>query len=119
MRPFCSIAGVCLLAALSLAAQPSPSPAASRVLELDGTNSFVELPADAFTNLDEVTVEGWVKWESFGSMSRFFDFTLAGYEFNVMNRATDPALFVETLRGNDRAAMLVPGVLSLGRWTHI
>ncbi|PYI80883.1 MAG: hypothetical protein DME26_20780, partial [Verrucomicrobia bacterium] len=90
-----------------------------RVLELDGTNSFVELPAGAFTNLDEVTVEGWVKWESFGSMSRFFDFTLAGYELNVMNRATDPALFVETLHGNDRAAMLVTEVLSLGRWTHI
>src|SRR5207248_8623915 len=60
--------------------------AQNRVLELDGTNSFVELPANAFTNLDEVTVEGWVKWESFGSMSRFFDFSLAGYSLSAMNR---------------------------------
>src|SRR6476660_1669308 len=47
--------------------------AQNRVLQLDGTNSFVELPAGAFTNLDEVTVEGWVKWEGFENMSRFFD----------------------------------------------
>src|SRR5206468_12728841 len=110
MRPFCSIAGVCLLAALSLAAQPSPSPAANRVLELDGTNSFVELPADSFSNLTEVTVEGWVKWESFGSMSRFFDFTLAGYSLNVQNRGTTSTLHVEAFRGDDRIALDVPGI---------
>src|SRR5437016_14199802 len=111
------IAAVCLLAAFSLGAQPSPSPATNRVLELDGTNSFVELPANAFTNLDEVTVEGWVKWESFGSMSRFFDFTLAGYELNVMNRNTNSTLHVETIRGGNLTTAAVPEMLSLGRWT--
>ena len=91
----------------------------SKVLELDGTNSFVELPADAFTNLDEATVEGWVKWESFGSMSRFFDLTLAGHSFSIMNRSTDPMLHVESFRGDELTFMQVPGILSLGRWTHI
>jgi signal transduction histidine kinase/CheY-like chemotaxis protein/ligand-binding sensor domain-containing protein/protocatechuate 3,4-dioxygenase beta subunit len=100
----------------ALRAQPS---ATNRVLELDGTNSFVELPAGAFTNLDEVTVEGWVKWESFGSMSRFFDFTLGRYSLNAMNRGTNANLFVESFQGDERAAIEVPAILSPGRWTHV
>jgi PAS domain S-box-containing protein len=91
----------------------------SKVLELDGKDSFVELPAGAFTNLDEVTVEGWIKWESFGSMSRFFDLTLEGYTLNVMNRGTESILFSEVFRGDERTPLQVPGFLSLGRWTHI
>jgi ligand-binding sensor domain-containing protein/signal transduction histidine kinase len=91
----------------------------SNVLQLDGRDSFVELPANAFTNLDEVTVEGWVKWESFGSMSRFFDFTLAGYALNVQNRNTNSTLHVESFRGDDLTTVQIPDMLSLGRWTHI
>jgi hypothetical protein len=91
----------------------------SKVLDLDGDGSFVEFPAGAFTNLDEMTVEGWVKWESFPYMSRFFDFTLAGYTLNVHNQASTSTLFVETFRGDDGTPMQVTGILSLGRWTHI
>ena len=91
----------------------------SKVLELDGKHSYVEFPAGAFTNLDEVTVEGWIKWESFENMSRFFDVTLAGYSLDVMNRETDSNLVSEMYRGDNRTPMSVPGILSLGRWTHI
>jgi hypothetical protein len=45
-----------------LLAQPSPLPAQpaspNRVLELDGTNSFVQLPANIFDSLTQATVEG-------------------------------------------------------------
>src|SRR5215203_4417357 len=34
----------------------------NRALKLDGTNSYVELPPDIFTNLTEATVEAWVRW---------------------------------------------------------
>src|SRR6185369_11059612 len=114
------ICSLCIAAFLSpLSGRSAETASPNRVLELDGANSFVELPAGAFTNLDEVTVEGWVKWESFGSMSRFFDFTLAGYSLNVMNRQTNPTLFAETFRGDERTALEVQGILSLGRWTHV
>src|SRR5205085_2501784 len=115
----CSIAMGCLLAALSVCAQPSPSPAANHVLELDGTNSFIELPGGSLTNLTEVTVEGWVKWQGFGSMSRFFDFTLAGYSLNAQNRGTNSTLHVEAFRGDNYTTLTVPGILSLGSWTHV
>ena len=64
-------------------------------------------------------MEGWVKWDSFGSMSRFFDFTLAGYSLDVMNRETNANLFAESFRGDDRTALEVAGILTLGRWTHV
>lgn len=90
-----------------------------RVLELDGSASFVELPPAAFTNLTEVTVEGWVKWQSFENFSRFFDFTLAGQSLNVHNRVTSPSLWFQTFRGTEVRDVIVPELLKLGQWTHI
>ena len=55
-----SVFGFCLLLLLSpLHAQPA-SP--NYVLSLGGTNGFLELPSGAFNDLEEVTIEGWVKW---------------------------------------------------------
>src|ERR1700752_3960960 len=67
-------------------AQPtSNSPLSNHVLELDGKNSYVELPAGAFTNYSVVTVEGWVKWMQFRNYSRFFDFAVGGWQCQVIN----------------------------------
>ena len=52
-------------------------------------------------------------------MSRFFDFTLAGFEFNVMNRNTNPDLFLEMFRHNEHTSLRVPAMLSAGGWTHV
>src|SRR5215472_13811633 len=54
-----------------LRSQPSPG---WHVLDLAGTNSYVEFPGQAFTNLTAATIEGWVKWRRFDYFSRFFDF---------------------------------------------
>jgi hypothetical protein len=51
-----------------------PLPATIRVLELDGTNSYVRLPDNTFTNLTEGTVEAWVKWANAADYQRFFNF---------------------------------------------
>src|SRR5262249_32009253 len=92
---------------------------ATSVLELSGTNSYVELPADAFTNLDEVTVEGWVKWESFERMSRFFDFAFKGFSLSAMNRFTNSTLRIESFRGDSVTLIELPEMLPLNQWTHI
>ena len=89
------------------------------VLELDGANSFVELPAASFTNLAGATIEGWVKWESFGNCARFFDFWLGDRWLDVQNRFTRPDLWVEQTIGDSVAHTDVPGVLASGRWIHI
>ena len=54
-----------------LHAQPA---APNYVLSLGGTNGFLELPSGAFNDLEEVTIEGWVKWMDDLDNRRFFDF---------------------------------------------
>src|SRR5262249_49028809 len=63
-----------------------------KVLELDGTNSFVELPANIFTNLADATVEGWVSWKSLRQYSRFFDFGSIWAAMDVSNDGTSDSL---------------------------
>ena len=69
--PFCILAAL-LANVKSLEAQATTP--VNRVLELEGTNSYVELPSNIFNDLTEATVEGWVKWKTPGRWTRFFDF---------------------------------------------
>ena len=48
--------------------------AQNHVLELDGEGNYLQLPSNVFDQLDQATVEGWVKWEKFSRNSRFFYF---------------------------------------------
>jgi PAS domain S-box-containing protein len=89
------------------------------VLELDGTNSFVELPVGAFTNLAKVTVEGWVKWNSFRHMSRFADLALLNYMFNIQNRERTNILRAETLVGSEVRYVTANDALRAGDWMHV
>ena len=98
----------------------------NRVLDLHGTNSYVELPPDIFNALAEATVEGWVKWDALGNWARFFDFgqpyrtmavsqdaRTAGLEFEIWPRRPDgsPASNAERVAGHN--------VLQPGRWHHV
>lgn len=91
------------------------------VLELDGTNSFVQLPPNIFSTLTESTVEGWVKWSSFGSYSRFFDFGKHGQLMGVYNLQTSRGLSFEI--SHDGFAELsridVPEMLQPNEWVHV
>jgi hypothetical protein len=105
-------------------AQPStlnPQPASTNyALKLDGTNSFVELPPNIFTNLTEATVEGWVKWDAFSSYSRFFDFGKARQDISVNQDATRPNLRFEINTGPDQQAVVMASdALRLNEWIHI
>ena len=44
------------------------------VLSLGGTNGYLEIASGAFNDLEEVTIEGWVKWMDDRSWRFFFDF---------------------------------------------
>jgi signal transduction histidine kinase/CheY-like chemotaxis protein/ligand-binding sensor domain-containing protein/protocatechuate 3,4-dioxygenase beta subunit len=92
---------------------------ANRVLVLDGTNSFVELPSAAFAHLATVTVEGWVRWDSFNSSSRFFDFFVAGQTFSVHNRTQTSDVVLERDRADGEDFVAFLGALTTNRWTHV
>src|SRR6188472_919342 len=43
-------------------ARPFAGPS-NAVLHLDGVTGYVDLPPKLLTGLDEITVEGWVRWD--------------------------------------------------------
>src|SRR5689334_17016847 len=63
---------VCLFLHVTLLQAQPETP--NYVLSLGGTNSCLELPSGAFNDLEEVTIEGWVKWLGDTEKARFFDF---------------------------------------------
>src|SRR5205823_5610979 len=86
--------------------------AENRVLELDGNGSYVELPSDIFNDLEEATVEGWVKWDDFGPFSRFFDFGEEWRSMNVTHVETTPTLGFHIMSApNSQERIEVAGIL--------
>ena len=69
------LAGVGLLAQLAAVHAQSAAPVpGNHVLELDGTGGYVELPPNIFNDLDEATVEAWVRLDDFsGTGKRLFN----------------------------------------------
>jgi signal transduction histidine kinase/DNA-binding response OmpR family regulator/ligand-binding sensor domain-containing protein len=106
---------------LGLAPALAQGPAgANRVLDLDGTNSYVELPPDIFTNLTDATVEGWVNWRAFRWSSRFFDFGEPGHSVNVQNRDRERTLAFRVYPSREESHELdVPGILGSNEWVHL
>jgi hypothetical protein len=102
-------------------ATPNSPPAFTNlVLDLDGTNSWVELPGKLFTN-EVVTVEGWVKWRAFGSDSPFFDFDDASSNIHLSSDASSASTRFTRYRGAAFAdhTMNVGPELSLDQWVHL
>src|SRR5262245_52778723 len=85
----CALLVLWLVAALTGTAQ-------TRVLELDGTNSYVELPPDIFNRLDQATVEMWIKWDRLASpgWNRPFNYGGALRDFSIATLDADSLWFV-------------------------
>lgn len=122
LRPIVRL--IAALVLVGVVAQAAPAP--NRVLQLDGTGSYVELPTALTDGLTNATVEGWVKWDTLGNWSRFFDFGLAWRTMAVSQDATTASLEFEIWpRQPDgsvaRSARRVAArnVLRPGRWFHI
>jgi hypothetical protein len=114
------------LVVLLVAFQPSTlhsQPAATNyVLSLGGTNGFLELPSGAFNDLDEVTIEGWVKWMDDGQMQRFFDFGKEWRSVNVARFWSSPhiALVMSRPGGGGNATELVArDLFRTNQWIHL
>ncbi len=113
----------CLLACALLPqlSNISAQPAVDRILDLDGTNSYVELPEKLFTN-EVITMEGWVKWRAFGAYSRFFEFSDAALMIGVLNYAESADLEVQRVLNPEYAGQLLdmaPDHLVPGQWQHL
>ncbi len=105
--------------ALVLVSAPFAS-AQNRVLELDGNGSYVELPPNIFNDLDEATVECWVKWERFHHWSRVFDFGEKVRSMNLTLAADVPDLAFDISEGAaSRHFIRVANLLQVNQWCHV
>ena len=111
---------VCWLIAVTAATAQDDAngPGANRILELDGRNSWIELPPNIFDSLEQATVEGWVRWESLGSTRRFFDFGDRRLEIHVRSGGRQLNLLVAEPDG-PRHRIEVGNILKEREWCHI
>src|SRR6266576_3508244 len=89
-----------------------------RVLQLDGTNSYVELPPNIFDSLTQATVEGWVKWDRLRSTDRFFDFGDRNREMYVRPDG-EQLNYMACAADGVRNRIEVAGILHPNEWCHI
>jgi signal transduction histidine kinase/ligand-binding sensor domain-containing protein len=99
--------------------------AQNRVLDLDGRDDHVRLPAFAFTNLSQATIETWVKWRTLNGLGRVFDFGERQREMylgttpgTATTNATSLRFLIVDSAGN-RRRMDVYGAFRLNEWTHV
>jgi signal transduction histidine kinase/DNA-binding response OmpR family regulator/ligand-binding sensor domain-containing protein/protocatechuate 3,4-dioxygenase beta subunit len=98
----------------------TPITAAETVLFLDGQGGHVELPPNLFNELNEITVEGWVKWNRLRYWSRFFDFGEQNLDTLVGETATSSALGFH-LWPEFSGSLVIENknAITLGTWMHI
>ncbi|MHB8520022.1 MAG: LamG-like jellyroll fold domain-containing protein [Limisphaerales bacterium] len=94
----------------------------NRVLELDGNFSCVELPPNIFNDLDEATVEAWVRWDDFTApMQRVFNYGDARQDLSIATYwDSAPTLwFVVGDAQQKLPDIVVPNLLRAHQWCHI
>lgn len=127
MRPAVKPTGLLCIAAVGIMMSGHPlgiaaaQDAENRVLELDGRDSYVELPPNAFTSLTAATVEGWIKFDRLGSYRRFFDSGRA-FQTLVISQGSDPGELdfdVWLGPGGNHRLIHVANVVRTNTWFHI
>ncbi len=106
-----------------------PLVAQNRVLELDGEESYVQLPGHIFDHLEETTVEAWVKIDEWAYFSQWFAFgnnvdaNVDGQRWRGMginNFESEPQLQYFIYTGVDSLRILDASTdLPLGTWCHM
>jgi hypothetical protein len=93
----------------------------NRVLELDGKNSYVELPRGIFTNLTEATVEMWFNFTALNNAGLFAYGSLE-HDFGIGNHWEGPHLTAFVNRrtaGGALSEAQARNVLEPNRWFHV
>src|SRR5438552_5670199 len=113
----CSAWLFCLLVLLAL----GNANAQNKVLSLDGTGGYVELPPNIFNDLEEATIEAWVRWDDFsGAPQRVFNYGDARRDFTIGSTDSRPTLwFVVGDAQQQLHEIAVPNLLRTQQWCHV
>lgn len=90
----------------------------SPALALDGTRSFVQLPA-TLPHVKALTVAGWINWKGGGAWQRIFDFGNSQEQYMFLTpQADDNRMRLAIKNGGDEQTLSAP-LLPSNTWTHI
>ena len=90
------------------------------VLDLDGKNSYVQLPSDIYLDLHEATIEAWVKWKKIIGFSQPLGFGKPWHAMAVNNWEMEPTLQFYLYDQQRRLHLIrIPEVLQTNRWYHL
>ena len=98
-----------------------PQGSGNRVLDLNGVNSWVDLPKGMLDGLTDVTVEAWVKWDRLvsGGWTRLFHSGLRTGDFSLGSSSSTWLVVhqVDEAVGYKWAKSDLP--LTTGEWVHV
>jgi signal transduction histidine kinase/CheY-like chemotaxis protein/ligand-binding sensor domain-containing protein/protocatechuate 3,4-dioxygenase beta subunit len=96
------------------------TPNVGNVLYLTGTNSYVDLPPNLLTNVQEGTIEAWVKWETLEGAPHVWDFGGPGQHtyFRPSNSKGDLLFRIDDARGS-KYRIEVSGIARPNEWSHV
>jgi signal transduction histidine kinase/ligand-binding sensor domain-containing protein len=93
--------------------------AENRVLELDGKDSYVELPPHVFDHLEAATVEAWVKWDSTAGYGRVFNYGEQRRDIGIATVGANTLWFVIGDPQRRLQSVAVGGIVRTGVWCHV
>src|SRR5215470_8273210 len=112
-----------LAGAAPLQAQPRSSVATNHVLELDGTNSYVQLPDNVFHEFTEGTVEAWIYPNHWDDLQRFFSFGEYEHDMGVGrpgNANSALLFFISAIQvGGSKSQLRAEKPLPARKWLHL
>lgn len=90
----------------------------SKAIVLNGTNTFVQLPA-TLANQQEITVTTWVNWQGGNNWQRIFDFGNGEGEYMFLTpKSGTNQLYFGIKNGSAEQGLNAPA-LPTGKWSHV
>jgi signal transduction histidine kinase/DNA-binding response OmpR family regulator/ligand-binding sensor domain-containing protein len=104
------------------AASPQTQPMISgKVLQLDGNDSYVELPPKIFNEFDAATIEAWVRWDRLATRgyNRIFTYGKPFGDTGIAVLDGKQLWFMLYEEEKKFREIKRSGLLQIGQWTHI
>ncbi|WP_199188542.1 LamG domain-containing protein, partial [Haliangium sp. UPWRP_2] len=119
-------AGGAYVSAVSLprtlsSAPPDATTTPTSVLNFDGRDDYVALPAMNIDWSQGLTIEAWVRYESFNQYARIVDFSNGAGNANIIvfNDQNHPTLGAQNLTSQGNPRISLDNSLQAGVWTHV
>ncbi len=90
----------------------------NKALSLNGTDGFVQLPANV-ANHEDVSVTAWVKWNGGANYQRIFDFSYDQNNYMYLTPKNFTKQMVFAIKNGGTEQKIMTTALTAGKWAHV